>query len=330
VLVVLDGVRWQELFTGTDRRLAAQSRVEPADAERLMPHLHEAIARRGGAVGAPGFGPPIVATGPNFVSLPGYSEIMSGRRAHGCANNDCRPIAAPTVADEVRARAVDPADVAVFSSWNRIENAASRAPASIVLSTGRTRVSHEERIEEDEPSRLWREMGARAAPFPGDGDFRPDRFTAALALQYLQAKRPQFMFLGLGEPDEYAHRGDYAGYLSSLRAADDAIGGLFAVLDGMGARGAHTTVFVTTDHGRARDYRFHGADFPESGRVWLVAAGNGVRARGLVYARRRHHLADLAPTLRVLLDLAPDDGPSSGAPIDELLTPPPQLYAALQ
>lgn len=135
------------------------------------------------------------------------------------------------------------------------------------------------------------------------------------------------MFLGLGEPDEYAHRGDYAGYLGSLRASDAILGDLFAVLDCMGDRGRHTTVLVTADHGRARDYRFHGREFPESARVWLVAAGGGVEARGLAQSRGPHRLADIAPTVRALLDLPADVSPMSGSPIEELLASPAPLTA---
>jgi arylsulfatase A-like enzyme len=126
------------------------------------------------------------------------------------------------------------------------------------------------------------------------------------------------MFLGLGEPDEYAHRGDYAGYLGSLRTADAVLGDLMATLDRMGDRGAHTTVLVTADHGRGRDWRHHGREFPESGRVWLVAAGAQIKGRGLVPATRKHRLSDVAPTIRQLLGLAPDIATTAGAPIDEL------------
>jgi hypothetical protein len=330
VLVVLDGVRWQEVFDGVDPDLTATARLGPAPAMALMPHLYGAIATRGAALGGPERGPAMVATGPNYVSLPGYLEILSGRGPQPCQSNQCIPDHVRTIADEVRARSADPADVAVFSSWDRIARAASAEPGAFVLSSGRSRLSHAEVIAEDDSARSWEELGARARAFPGEGDFRPDRFTAALALRYLEAKRPHFLFLGLGEPDEYAHRGDYAGYLSSLRAADETLGQLFATLDRMGTRGASTTVFVSTDHGRAHNFRFHGRAFPESGRVWLVAAGAGVRARGILQAARPHRLADLAPTMRRLLGLPADESLSSGAPIEELLTPPDGEYLAQQ
>jgi hypothetical protein len=329
ILVVLDGARWQEVFVGADPQLSAAASVPAPSADALMPHLHALVADRGSALGAPGQGPPIAASGPNFVSLPGYTEIFSGRSRHDCSDNDCAQARLPTVMDQARALTSRPSDVAVFASWEKIERAASVDPASLVVSTGRSFRSHEESLRDDDVTRGALEQGSHAEAFPGHDDFRPDRFTAALALSYLETKRPRLMFLGLGEPDEYAHRGDYAGYLASLRASDATLGELFAVLGRMGARGEHTTVIVTADHGRGRDYRVHGRAFPESARVWLVAAGGGIAARGLSHAARPHHLADVAPTVRALLQLPTDVAPAAGAPLDELFAAPSQRSAAL-
>ena len=327
ILVVLDGTRWQEVFVGADPQLSAAAGVPAPSAEALMPQLHALVADHGSALGAPGHGPAISASGPNFVSLPGYAEIFSGRRVHGCANNDCAPTREPTVMDQARAVSRRPGDVAVFSSWQKIERAASVDPGSLVLSSGRYRAFHEDLLRADDVTRHWLEEGARADAFPGYNDYRPDRFTAALALRYLEIARPRLMFLGLGEPDEYAHRDDYAGYLASLRASDATVGELFDVLRRMGTRGERTTVIVTADHGRGRDYRVHGRAFPESGRVWLVAAGAAIEARGFAQATRPHSLADIAPTVRTLLQLPADVAPAAGAPLDELFAAPPQRSA---
>jgi hypothetical protein len=319
VVVVLDGTRWQEVFVGADPALASAARVEAPSAPALMPNLHALLEERGAALGAPEHGPPMTASGPNFVSLPGYTEIFRGRRRHPCADNDCPRTRERTVFDEMQDGG-ELGDVAVFSSWDRIQRAATADDTKLVLSSGRSRMANEAILRDDGVASAWLDEGRAAAPFPGKADFRPDRFTAALALRYLEVRRPRLLFIGLGEPDEYAHRGSYGGYLDSLRAADRIIGQLFEVLDRLGPRGEHTTVFVTADHGRARDYRFHGGRFPESARVWLVAAGGKVSARGLVGSSRQHHLADLAPTLRVLLGLPPDTAPAAGTPMDELFT----------
>jgi Type I phosphodiesterase / nucleotide pyrophosphatase len=287
VIVVLDGARWQDVLVGVDRSLGA--RLPPSeivDARLLMPNLH-ALIERGALVGGPGPGAPMVASGPNFVSLPGYTEIFGGRTPVHCRDNDCPQTQEATIAD------LTP-DAAVFSSWAPIARAASAVTASgppgLYVSTGQ----------------------------PGTGAFRPDRDTGAAALAHLFEQRPRFLFLGLGEPDEEAHGGDYARYLDALRRDDAILGDLVETLRTMGDRGRRTAVFVTCDHGRSANFRDHGAAWPESSRVWLVAAGGGIPAVGPVTSLSNHHLADIAPTVRALLGLPSDPSPRAGSPIVEL------------
>jgi hypothetical protein len=319
VVVVLDGVRWQEVFEGVDPALAASHHTGPVVGARgLLPSLYAALETRGAALGAPGHGDAIAASGPNFVSLPGYTEIFGGRAPDGCADNRCAGATGPTIVDAFRDRAARDSDVAVITSWERIGRAATRSPARIVLSAGRQEITGARFLVDDPGTRDALGQGAQANPRPGHDEFRPDRYTAALALRYLEAKRPDFLFVGLGEPDEYAHADDYAGYVSSLRAADDFFGELFAALDRMGERGRRSLVLVTADHGRARDYRYHGAGLPESARVWLLAMGGPVRARGFVSAPQARRLADVAPTIRQAVGLPPDDTARAGTPMAEL------------
>jgi hypothetical protein len=280
--VTLDGARWQDVF-----------------APGTMPHLMDVARTRGAAVGAPGFGE-IHASGPHFVSLPGYTEIFTGRTPESCPDNECAKVAAPTIADEIAARG---GEAAVFASWERLDRAASFRDDAVLISAGQRG-----------------ELGEPVSPWPGIGDFRPDRMTSRAALAYLEHRRPTFLFVGLGEPDEYAHRNDRGGYLASLRAADATIADLFTTLDRMGTRGARTTVIVTADHGRARDFVNHGGAYPESSRVWLIAAGPSVKARGFVRTGSRR-LADVAPTLRGALGLPQDRAPHAGTELSELLAP---------
>ncbi len=303
VLVVLDGVRWQEVFRGAD---PARMRGA-ADAAALMPNLHRMIDEEGVAIGAPDHGAEIDASGPQFISLPGYIEIFSGMPDPACGKNDCTPAPARTLVDDLRG-AGGPEDAIVVSSWPNIARAATRAPADVEMSAGRKLLGREDLLRADPESASLLEEGERAKPFPGDGDYRPDAYTEKVALRRLVAGRPRFLFVGLGDADEYAHRGDYRGYLGALRGADEFLGDLTETLRTMGARGRHTTVIVTADHGRAKNFTDHGPQFPESGRVWLVAAGGDIAGpahdrgdHGLVAASRRHTLSDVAPTVRALL-----------------------------
>ncbi len=294
VIVTIDGVRWKEVFEGTDPEL---SNAPPVPASVIAPNLHRLGTERGAFVGAPGSGV-IAASGPNYVSLPGYTEILGGRPPAACQDNLCPRTRLPTILDEARASG---AKVAAFSSWAPLERAVTALPGAFHVSCGRRE-------------------GDKTDPYPGHGSYRPDRATASLALAYFEAEQPDVMFLGLGDSDEYAHRGDYAGYLSAIRHADDVIGRLMDIIDRSGPRGRKTHVIVTADHGRAADFRSHGR-MPEAARVWMVAAGPRFQARGRVTSVVERRLADIAPTARVVLGLPPDTSEFAGKPITELFGP---------
>jgi len=292
VLVVLDGVRWQEIFEGVDPVLARGTPLEPRGAAALTPNLHALMREHGASLGGTDRGR-IRASGPNFVSLPSYREIFSGRALEDCTSNECSAIARPTLVDELRDRG---RKVAVFSSWEKIELAAAKHLDGVVMSAGRG----------EDPGDPW----------PGSGAFRQDRATADAALLHLQAEQPDFLFVGLGEPDEYAHRGDYAGYVRSLVAADSIVGEIRTRLDRMGERGRRTHLFVTADHGRSEGFREHGGRYPESARVWLVASGPRIVARGDVKAEGDRRLRDVAPTIRLVAGLpAGERSADAGRPI---------------
>lgn len=299
VVVAVDGVRWQEVFHGVDRGRARSLGLRPESARELLPNLYRLIDHHGCALGAPGSGSLVSASGPNFVSLPGYTEMFTGAAPVECPDNECGRVQRPTVADQVARLDQSPADVAVITSWPKIALAASHAPEHLLISAGRseTRNAH---VLWQHPE-VWRAQraGARSKPAPGWGEFRPDRYTASVALSYLRRAEPRFLFVGLGETDEYAHQNDYRNYLASLRYADRVIGQIYEELERAERAGATTLLFVTSDHGRA-EFVHHGKAYPESARTWLVAAGSAVRARGVVRSPETRRLADLAPTIRAL------------------------------
>ena len=325
VVVVLDGVRWQEVFEGVDPKLAQQNHLaaqDVVDAEHLMPRLHAIIHTRGVALGAPGHGAAMAASGPNYVSLPGYMEMLSGKRHTPCTSNDCVAPSDVTLADEFATRAGGWAtEVAVISSWPDIAKAAARFPERVVVSAGRSAGTTRYFLRYDPESAWLLDQGAREAPFPGWGDFRPDRYTSAIALRYLRTQRPRFEFVSLGEPDAFAHRGLYKQYLAALAKADVLIGEIDQNLSQLRSDGWPATLFVTTDHGRSKRFNGHGATAPESSRVWLVATGSGVIARGFANAPVERRLADLAPTVRVVAGLGREQLEGGGSVMDELFAP---------
>jgi len=154
--VVLDGVRRQEIF---DDELA----------QELTPHLRRLTLTRGALVGR---GKDAMwATGPNFVSLPGYREILTGHPSGACQQNACAPLAVDTLADEFHALGAPTREVAIISSWEGIAQAAARHPESIVVSCGRKHGQNRDVLAADPASAALLRAGDDAAPAPGSGDF---------------------------------------------------------------------------------------------------------------------------------------------------------------
>ncbi len=305
VLVMVDGVRWQEIFGGVDGRLARGAGVPgcSADARALLPHSYRHLVDGGVALGAPGRGL-MLATGRSPVSLPGYLELLGGRPSASCLDNDCPRVTAPTALDELRRRAgLRRDEVALFTSWPSIERAATAEPTSLIAAVGQRSGATRGELGRWPDAAGLLLAGEREASWPGDPGYRPDRHTAALALTYLRLARPRLLVVGLGDTDEHAHQGRYDRYLAALREADRFVGALHEALASLGAYGEETSVLLTTDHGRADDFVSHGADAPESARVFLLAGGGAIPARGLVTTRRTLRLADVVPTIAALLEL---------------------------
>jgi hypothetical protein len=315
VLITIDGVRARDVFQGAERELMRARRLAPSydallSVERVAPTLQRMITG-GAALGAPGVGEPPRVSGRNHVSLPGYLEIFGGA-AHACTSNDCAFEPRKTLLDDLReARALAPEQVVALSSWRPIGRAVSASPERMVVSAGREQGSHLELLERACGGEL---AGGRVADaMPGFDDYRPDAHTAALALCVADELAPPVLYVGLGDTDEWAHRGDYGRYLDALREADALVGEL---RQRAAASGRSTTFLVTTDHGRERGFDNHGEE-AESADIWIVAEGPGVAKRGLVGASTSWPAASIAPTVRSLAGLEP-----RGAPIVDLLGSP--------
>jgi hypothetical protein len=309
VLVTIDGVRWEDVFAGYDD-----------DQAPLMPNLHRRVREAGALVGGPGCANDMRASGPNPVSLPGYIEIFSGRIEPSCTYNDCPFTPVDTFLDDVRAAPGTAAtDVAVFSSWSPYGRTVAKGSRVIVSAGGDARAVN--KVADDGALRAYLAAGAAAPAFPGYADYRPDAHTGRAAARWLELARPRMLVVGLGDPDEYAHRGDVAGYKSALRAADDLIGELVATAARLGPEGKKTTFLVTTDHGRAKMFTQHGWLWPESQRVFFAAFGAGVQPRGVACAKAPLKLAHIAPMMRALLGV-PRAGEDGGPLAQEILAEP--------
>jgi hypothetical protein len=244
ILVTIDGTRWQEVFDGTDDY---RNRGHHLTARQLLPNLYNYFVDEGLAVGGDS---PIIASGPNHVSLPGYLEITRGHSSSDCQTNTCRPIIDQSVFWFFQ-------HPAVFSSWFPVRETIPSNTSQVYADTGTN----------------W---------------YRWDHETELVMIQYLDRHTPDFLWVSLGDTDEFGHANDYARYLQSLQGADQFIGYLVQ-------RYPNSTVIVTADHGRSVNFKDHGMD-KESERVWLMMRGPTVSHDGFISAAPLS-LSNILPTI---------------------------------
>lgn len=319
VLVTIDGVRAEDVFDGADPTLRPGAKVSHlTKPEAVMPRTHELVATRGVALGAnlPGCGVVRTATGAN-VSMPGYLEIFTGRQTR-CRDNRCARTKVRTVLDEIADAGVAP--VASIGSWELLDRAVSNGSSAVLVAEGAQRWPGPRPLVEGQLEALV-SAGEHAASFPGGGKYRPDEHTSAIALEYLRTTSPRVLHVGLGDADEWGHKNDYRAYLDAVARADTFIGQVADTLDAMGDAGANTTVIVTTDHGRNRDFQHHGAFSLTAGRTFVIAFGARVAPQGIACSARDVTLADVAPTIRALVGLPVDAAFEAGTPIAEIIGP---------
>jgi hypothetical protein len=312
VVVTIDGVRWQDVFSNS---LPTELENVPRDLGLLMPRTRALVAAHGVALGAGGDGCGVVQTASAAnISLPGYLEIFSGR-ATTCLSNDCDRTTASTLFDDAARAGLGL--VASISSWPQIDRAVSRGDAGVFVSAGRMEWPAERPAAGSRLAQLVGE-GDAADAFPSSGNYRPDRYTAAIALQYYREHAPALFHIGLVDADEWAHRDDLVAYANALRASDDVIGDLADAI-AAGDAGDRTTVIVTTDHGRNANFKDHTSLRYDSSRTFVLAFGARVPARGVICPSRDHTLTDIAPTIREILGLPQVHGSRRGAPIEEIV-----------
>jgi hypothetical protein len=317
VLVTIDGARWQDVFGGGDPALADDGLLGAwGDPINLLPRLH-GLAASGVAFGgdAEGCGN-VRAHGTSNLSLPGYLEILGGRTTR-CHWNGCGRTDLPSILDDADRGGIPSASIA---SWEVLERAASDGTSGVFVAAGARAWSPLPPPQGKLETMLASASRLGPSPGPSRTAYRPDSATRAIALEYLRSATPRLLHVGLGDTDEWAHRGNYVGYLRALHEADAFVGEIIDALQEQGTRDA-TTILVTTDHGRGRDFREHGPSRPESGRVFLFAAGPRVAEPGTRCASRDIELPDVGATIRRLLDLPKDESARAGKPIAEIAGP---------
>lgn len=268
VLITLDGTRWQDIF-GKPSSLVAHLSIPN---ERLIPTIRTRFIDGGVAFGEKSA---ITVANPAHVSLPGYIEIMSGRPSKTCFDNQCGQNDMPTIIDKF------PNDAAVFASWELINKTFDNS--FVIVNTGPLG-------RNDKWDNLLVPDNKRTPDEFGDDEYRADKYTQEAVMQFLYFKdQPSFMWVSLGDTDEYAHQNNSLFYYASLNSMDTFIYELMKITD------PNTIFIICPDHGRSVRFTDHGSD-ASSGRVYILLGGN-IEKQGSVKLNYEAHLSDIYPTI---------------------------------
>lgn len=289
VLVVLDGVRWQEVFSGADPVLLNNAKAggnwtplktlkakywndDPlARRKLLMPFLWEHAAVEGQIFGNQTLGSKAIVTNDQWFSYPGYNEMSSGVADPNIRSNEFGPNPNTTVFEWLNGLPAYHGQVEIFGTWgtfhdifnDRRSGLPVRAGSSVVDPTDSSASGKQllelyrttTRLEEEDPT---------------------DAMLHVVLRQHLEAHHPRVLFVGYGDTDNWAHMRRYDNVLDTARSADAFIAELWAQLQQIPQYRDHTTLIITTDHGRGGGrslWRDHGTAQPGSNNVWIAVMG---------------------------------------------------------
>jgi len=315
VLIVADGLRWQEIFTGADATLlnsehggiwagADELRKEywantPAERrKRLFPFLWETVATQGTLYGNQTKGSVAHVTNGQAFSYPGYNEMLTGTPDPRIDKNEFGPNPNVTVFEWLNQSPELRGQVSVFATWAVFNDIFNQSRSGVFTQVG---WSLPKSISNSQPD-LIRRMYTTLTRFDEE-----DIYNALLQvslLDYLQKQRPRLLFVGYGETDNWAHQGRYDLVLASAHQFDGFVAELWNTMQAIPEYKDTTTFIITTDHGRGSgtdSWKEHGVDQKGSENIWIAILGPDTAARGEHTQAKPVTQAQIAATVAALL-----------------------------
>jgi len=294
ILITLDGLRWEELFTGADPWLLNNERytedmenvrarfwrdTPEARREALMPFFWSVIADEGTLWGNRLKGSHADVTNNQVFSYPGYNEILTGFADEAIDSNNKIPNTNETVLEWMNKQPGFEGRVAAFGSWDVFPYIINEERSGVPVNAGfESAVPVGRDLSEKE---MWLNELQAQTPSPWT-TVRLDVFTHNYALETLKQDRPRLLYISYGETDDFAHDGDYRHYLDAAHRTDAFIRDLWEWVQQDAEYAGRTTFLITTDHGRGAEDRWigHGSDWIGSSAIWAAALGPGFPHHG--------------------------------------------------
>lgn len=325
ILITMDGLRWQGLFNGAEKRLLQDNRfVEDTVSsyqkywrdtpyqrrELLMPFFWTTLAKEGQIYGNRTLGNKVNTSNKMWFSYPGYNEILTGFADDARVNSNDR-INNPnqTVLEFLHNRKEFKGRVAAFTSWETFPWIINTSRSGIPVNSGYATVPN--------PNEKEKFMNELMFQLPNEsGGTRMDAFTFHYAWEYLKSARPRVLFISFDETDHFAHAGEYDRYLESTHYTDGFIKALWIWVQSQPGYKDKTTLIITTDHGRgdlnAEDWQHHGSKMPHADEIWFAFLGPDTPSLGEVKLSQQLYQSQVASTLAALLGIDYKNEPKPG------------------
>ncbi len=289
VLIVSDGLRWQEVFTGADPLLIddanhggswtspaalrqAYGHPDPLERRRqLLPFLWGTVATRGQLYGNQALGSHVRVTNAVRVSYPGYNEMLTGRADPRIGGNEFGPNPNVTVFEWLNGTRAFHGRVDVFGTWSELADIFNAPRSRLPVRVGATLP---DATDPSAGGRLFAELYATTTHLYGSNPF--DAFMQHALRAHLRQHHPRLLFVGYGDTDLWAHMRRYDLVLETAHSFDRFVGELWKQLQAIPQYRDRTTFIITADHGRgsgAVQWQEHGVAEPGSEDIWLAVIG---------------------------------------------------------
>lgn len=294
VLVLLDGIRWQDVFRGADPDLLNKESggVDDVEAIRssywregqddrrtaLMPFLWGTVAKQGQIYGNRDGGSAMRVTNKFHFSYPGYSEMIVGFADDRINTNDPILNPNPSVFEFLNNKPTFRGRVAVFSVWSVVRAMMNPGRSGLPVNAAMEPMEFGTKSPAIETlNGLKRNLHH---PWPKDPY---DALCFYTAMEYIRNDEPRALWVTFGETDTFAHEGQYDDYLNAMHRTDRMLSELWAYLQSTPGYKGKTTLIISVDHGRGpapTGWKSHGASIPGADQTWLAVIGPHTPALG--------------------------------------------------
>jgi hypothetical protein len=335
VVIVSDGLRWQEVFTGADPLLLNEAnggiwdkeehlrkefwREDAGERRRaLLPFLWNTVAVRGQIFGNQTLGSVARVTNGLAFSYPGYNEMLTGHPDPKINSNEFGPNPNISVLEWLNTLPDLHGKVSVFATWAIFKDIFNVARSHLPLQGGWDPPYHGSLSPQQALLNRLYETTTRL-----DEEDVYDAFLQVPLLESFTTQQPRVLFVGYGETDDWAHAGRYDLVLHSAHHFDHFVSELWERLQSLPAYRDRTTFIITTDHGRGSgptEWKEHGVEQKGSENIWIAVLGPDTAPLGERRQTAEVHQAQIAATVAALLGKDyRKAAPAAAPPITEVL-----------